>query len=365
MVARSQAPVVAADRLLSFLREDLQTPSIGYAEKPVHIPGGSGVRVYGFRLDTKPFDAPMVVRILPVSHHADDRASLESCVQNTLADLGYPVPRVVAACDDPTILEGAFEVMQWVSGEPLLRTGNNARATQHDSSFLSQVLPDLGRLLLRNWPRDLAALHARLHELEVGALETALLKQGINPARLGVAAEIERTSVEIEEHGLVGLRPGADWLFHHAPDDTARRVICHGDFFANQVFGERGRYTVLDWSDVLLAPAEIDVGTVECGIVTAPVDLPGPLEGLGSATQRWLARRFVAAYEALRPCDLDYRRFGQVLKGVRILSAMGARRCALSGTTPNSVAANPFDSPLGERRVIEYIDAAAGVRLRL
>lgn len=364
MITEPRVPFLAADRLLSFLRDALHVPSLAYARMPVHIPGGSGVRVHGFRLDTKPYDEPLVVRILPDADRADDTASLEACVQNTLAGLGYPAPKVLAACDDPTLLQGAFSVMQWVAGEPLLRVGNNANSDV-DSSFLSQVLPDLGRLLFRDWPGDLAVLHARLHDLEVGVLEDALQNRGIDPARIGIAAELERIAMRIETHDFPGLRPALDWLERNVPTDGARRAICHGDFFPNQVFGTRGCYSVLDWSDVILAPPEVDVGVVECGLVTAPVELPGPLDRLGSAVQSWLARRFVATYEGLRPCDLDHRRYGQVLRGVRTLVAVGVRRRIVAGTHPGTVAPLPFDSPMGVQRMVSYLEVVAGVRVEL
>jgi hypothetical protein len=95
--------------LLRFLREKIGEPRLSYAEPLVHIPGGAGVHVYGFRLTPAPADfaPPLVVRVWRTAD-AGDAASFESCLQNTLVELGYPVPRVLASRDDSTRLGAPF-----------------------------------------------------------------------------------------------------------------------------------------------------------------------------------------------------------------------------------------------------------------
>jgi hypothetical protein len=87
--------------LLRFLREELEEPGLAYAEAPELIPGGAAVHVHGFRLASRSpeYSRPLVVRVWRAATAAD-AASFESCLQNTLAELGYPVPRVLLHCDD-------------------------------------------------------------------------------------------------------------------------------------------------------------------------------------------------------------------------------------------------------------------------
>jgi hypothetical protein len=65
-----------------------------------------------------PLQGPLILRL----SHADAdpaRVKLETIVQNTLAEMGYPAPRVLATESDPAILDGPFMVMQRVPGKTL------------------------------------------------------------------------------------------------------------------------------------------------------------------------------------------------------------------------------------------------------
>ena len=218
-------------QLLGFLREELAASRLAYAEPPVDIPGGAGVHVHGFRLNSAPtgFAEPLVVRVWRAPG-GPDAASFESCLQNTVAELGYPVPKVLLSCDDPTWLGAPFQVMERAAGAPLLRVGNNASDTD-GASLLAQVLPDLGRLFFRNWPRRLAHLHAQLHSLDAECLLKTLEARGFDPRRLRVKGNLDRLEATVEEYDLRGLGPGIRWLRAHAPPETERLSICHGDFF--------------------------------------------------------------------------------------------------------------------------------------
>ena len=351
------------EHLLRFLREELQEPKLCYSEPLVPIPGGAGVQVFGFRLGAAPagLAQPLVVRVWRTSD-ARDAASFESCLQNTLAELGYPVPKVLACCDDPAWLGSPFQVMERASGAPLLRVGNNDSA---DASPLAQVVPDLGRLFFRNWPRRLARLHAQLHGLDAERLLQVLEARGLDPSRVRLAATLDRLEATIQAYELKGLSLGIEWLRAHAPREDERLAICHGDFFANQIFVERNHSTVLDWSEVLVAPAEIDVGIVCCGIRTLPVALPRPFQRAGLEVQRWLARRFLSAYRALRPIDADLMRVGGVFRALQTLVGVSVRRLALARAIAEEPGPNPYDSPLGVELLRRYLESAASVQVEL
>jgi len=101
-----------ARRFLDHLRAELGEPGLEYAEPPMAISGGYDAQVFSFRLNTihEGWARPLILRLLGVQHDPR-RAVLESVIQNTVATLGYPAPRAIAATADTTVLGGAFLVM--------------------------------------------------------------------------------------------------------------------------------------------------------------------------------------------------------------------------------------------------------------
>src|SRR5262249_56206418 len=61
----------------------------------------------------------VIVRVVG-RQHAATRGLSERAIQNAVAGLGYPAPRVLLASTDLTILGGAFLVMERLDGRPLL-----------------------------------------------------------------------------------------------------------------------------------------------------------------------------------------------------------------------------------------------------
>src|SRR5256886_13367928 len=110
-----------AQSLLEYLRAELYEPGLGYIEPLTPITGGYDTQIFAFRLSgaPKPFSIPLILRILG-SQHPPARALSERATQNAVAGLGYPAPRVLLASPDPTILGGAFLVMERLAGRPLL-----------------------------------------------------------------------------------------------------------------------------------------------------------------------------------------------------------------------------------------------------
>ena len=110
-MAVSGAPASQSDDLeavlVAFLRRSLGTPTIGLAEGPTAVTGGFDTRIFAFRLTGAPpaCAGPLILRIL-APHHAPARALREQLVQNTLAGLGYPAPRVVCASADVSVMPG-------------------------------------------------------------------------------------------------------------------------------------------------------------------------------------------------------------------------------------------------------------------
>jgi aminoglycoside phosphotransferase (APT) family kinase protein len=74
---------------------------------------------------------------------------LKAVVQNTLADMQFPVPRVLALESDKEILSGPFTIMERIAGRPL---GEGFGLTVRSGSLASRM-----RLLL-NPPKMLASI---------------------------------------------------------------------------------------------------------------------------------------------------------------------------------------------------------------
>jgi aminoglycoside phosphotransferase (APT) family kinase protein len=353
-----------ARALLGYLSDALREPELDYAEPPERIVGGNNTFVYRFRLAGAPAhrSVPLILRILRSDRDPED-GRFEAAVQNALAALGYPAPRVLFSSANPETLGGAFQVMERLPGRPLLLDGVDGDRV--GAALLHDMLPNLRRALFGDWPLQLAQLQLQLHALAPQRFLAALEAQGFSRERLGLGALLDRYGAAIEEDALEGLRPGVDWLRRHQPTHLPP-CICHGDMFPNQLLEENGVVTgVIDWSEVRIAPAELDVGIVKAGIETLPLPLPGPLARSASIFPRWAVRRYLSAYEARRPLDADAVRYGEVVRCVQVLLATARRRRALSGESDREPSPDPYDHPLAAEWLSRRVRAIASVEVAI
>src|SRR5271169_6350567 len=109
-----------SERLLSYLERAFGCPNAVYLAEPVRIDGGFDAAVFGFALDRvpSPLMGPLILRL---GHANADpgRVKLETVVQNTLTEMGFPAPRVMLTESDPGVLGGPFMVMTRLSGQTL------------------------------------------------------------------------------------------------------------------------------------------------------------------------------------------------------------------------------------------------------
>ncbi len=108
-----------ARRLLHHLTRAFGCADAAYVAGPVRIQGGLDTTIFGFTLEraAPPLQGPLILRL---SHANADpaRVKLETVVQNTLAEMGFPAPRVMVTESDPAILGGPFMVMGVFRGRP-------------------------------------------------------------------------------------------------------------------------------------------------------------------------------------------------------------------------------------------------------
>jgi aminoglycoside phosphotransferase (APT) family kinase protein len=322
-----------AAALLEHLRAELPAPGLTYAEPPRAISGGYDTKIFGFRLGNAPapFSIPLILRVLG-NHYSPARALSERATQNAIAGLGYPAPPVLLASADPTILGGAFLVMERMAGKPMLAARRIGVASV------------------------LAEMQLRLHALDAEALLQALDREGPPVSREVATFEghLARLERRIAHAKLPGLEEAMRWLSAHRPPDGPTRVICHGDFHPQNILMAGGRVTaVLDWPNVVVADRELDVAAtrairfVPARVLRVPLGLRGGVE----IAARVLAARHLAAYRRRYPLDAARLAYHEALACMRgILRTAEARAAARPGAVLNPLDASVF----GERLCVRF-----------
>lgn len=167
---------------------------------------------------------------LVASAHAIDR---EYRVMRALQDSALPVPRMLAYCDDATLLGTPFYLMEFLEGRVLF----------------DQALPGLA-------PRERAAVYddlnrviAALHAVD---LDAAGLRTFGRPGNY-VARQVDRWSRQLVASTLPvprALRQLMEWLPHHLPRGDDPTGLVHGDYRLDNVVlhpAEPRVIGVLDW----------------------------------------------------------------------------------------------------------------------
>jgi aminoglycoside phosphotransferase (APT) family kinase protein len=214
----------------------------------------------------------LILRLFP-QHASPRKAQWEAIVQNALAALGIPVPRVVLTCTTPSILGGEFNIMKYVSGQPMID------AQQDD-------LPEL-----------LGRAHARLHEIDPVSVTKQLANHGFSAERFSFQGRLNGMQKRIAEAGYDWLTPGLQWLHENKPRFT-KSVICHGDFHPLNILMHEGKINgVLDWSGFRLADPAYDIASTKVVLsIFAPVLRPGLLSPD-------FMERYLAAYKTKHPLN--------------------------------------------------------------
>ena len=341
-----------ARRLVEHLRAELHEPGLGYAELLTPITGGYDTRIFAFRLSgaPEPFSIPLILRVLG-SQHPPARALSERATQNAVAGLGYPAPRVLLASPDPTILGGAFLVMERLAGRPLL---------------------DAQRLGVAS---VLVEMQLRLHALDAEVLLLALDREGqassaageppISRELVAFDGHLARLERRIARGSLRGLEKAMAWLSDHRPVGERRRVICHGDFHPQNILMADGRVTgVIDWPNVIVADPAFDVASTRVILALVPVGLlgvPPALCGLVEIARRILVARYLHGYRRRQPLDAARLAYHEALACMRGLVRTAEARLAPTGES----GLNPLDGSLFGERLAARFARITGVTPRL
>ena len=346
--------------LLAYLRARYSPEPISYAEPLTPIAIGVETWVYAVHLREGPaaLHGPLVLRLFPPSAEPLC-ARFEQVVQNTVAELGYPAPRVLLVCEDVAVLGGPFLLMERVPGRMML-----------DSLFgggnLMLHAPRLVIEALTRLPRTLADMQLRLHQLDGDRLRAALEVADV-PARLyTIGGWLQHVQDRIEGAGLDGLRLTMEWLLAHQPAEAPRPVICHCDFLPPNLLVEGDTlHGVIDWSHTTLADAAWDVANTRLRLAMNPFEAPRALLPVIAGVRRRVTRVYEARYRAQRPVDAAAVRYYEVLLGLWMLATVAEHRIAQDAPGADGRGANPWMARGATRPLERYCRAVTGLELFL
>src|SRR5271170_880204 len=168
--------------LLAYLRSVTVRPDLAYDEAPTRMSGGYDATILRFSLQRapEPFSGPLVLRLFQATVDPQ-RAPQEGAVQNALAQLGYPAPRVFATEARIEPLGGPFLIMERMPGRVVGSEleGLSIKGFGQALSLLSQ-LPRIRREVLRLWDEA----QTRLHALPANAFVDLVKSAGVPPESL-------------------------------------------------------------------------------------------------------------------------------------------------------------------------------------
>lgn len=351
MNSQEIASTTISSSLLCFLKRRLESPTLAFLEPPTLIGEGTGSQIFAFRLLNAPpgFDLPLVLRLL-ISRDESMQMDLEFIVQNSVANQGFPAPRVLLASKGGEELGRPFLIMTQVSNNHLTTAPRPIAGVLGAARRLlefSCIIPNSLELRME-------AL-AQLHSLDPTPLEKALHEQGINCQQLSAERQLEDVFSWIETWQLHPFRPLADWLLKHRPM-PGRIAICHGDPHPMNILISKGKLAgMIDWEEARLAPPEFDIGVL-CGHLRCVQLFPFPLGTWEQIFQQRLINKYLIAYERYRQLDYKLVKYYEMEFLVRVFVYIAIRQ--IHRNQGGLVAGNPImDSPRTASLIQTFLQA--------
>jgi aminoglycoside phosphotransferase (APT) family kinase protein len=231
--------------------------------------GGASRETWSFALDGR----PLVLRWDPPGAVRGGAMEREGALLRAAKAAGVPVPEVVAASDDPSLLGAPWLVMERLYGETIAR---RILRDQEYAGARSQLTSQLGAAL--------AALHSASIDVDLPTDDDVLASMR---ALLDAATE-PHPAFEL------GLR----WLAERRPPSTGRTAV-HGDCRLGNVMVDRdGLVGVLDWELAHVGDPAEDLGW----LCVRSWRFGGPLPVAGVGTREELLSAYADA--GGRPIDL-------------------------------------------------------------
>jgi aminoglycoside phosphotransferase (APT) family kinase protein len=266
-------------RLVELLRAEPGFEAAELAGSPQPLAGGFWASMSVLRLaQVAPPGNRLVLRVMPDAA----LAAKETVFQREIGRQGFPVPPVRLSGGADAGVGGAFLLMDYAPGAPLL-AGLGGIAALRRLPVLAHRLPAL-----------LGCVTAALHTLDPAPLQAALAAAGVTapsdaPAFLATLTEsagrLGRADLVAAASCLAGQRPAA-----------RRAVIGHGDLHPFNLLTQGERWTLLDWTSALIADPAYDLAFTTLTLRHPPLAAPAPLRPIIGTAGAVLARRFLATY---------------------------------------------------------------------
>ena len=232
------------------------------------LTGGASRATWAFTAD----DRELILRTGPPDDvHAS--MELEAAALRRAADVGAPVPKIIAADDSPAALGNPYLVCEFIGGETIVRK-------------IMRTLDDTTRArLLGQCAEALAAIHRA------------------DPAGIGLSTTdpLDEWRTQLDEMGdtTATFEYAFRWLQRHRPAPTAP-VLVHGDYrMGNLIVDEGGLAAVLDWELTHVGEALDDLAWFCIRAWRFGAPSARAAGGLGSIED------FVGAYEAAGGAAVD------------------------------------------------------------
>jgi aminoglycoside phosphotransferase (APT) family kinase protein len=271
--------------LLQYLQREWKLPSLQYTSPPITVLGGFETSIFKVQLQNPPKKIPEMLIVRIFKHYASHGTALrESIIQNAAAAAGIPAPQVFLTCSDSSILGGEFNIMECLSGRPMIET----RRDDH--------------------PELLARTQIQLHTVDPVPIMMTLATHGFEEEHFTFQGRLKWIQTQILEGDHAWLQPGLTWLRRNQPT-IAKLALCHGDFHPLNILIHDGKISgVLDWSSFQISDPAHDVASTKIiGSILAPVLIPG-------AISPNYIERYLAAYQARQPLEPHKLRYFEVVR---------------------------------------------------
>lgn len=317
-----------AEKLIAYLRDKFKNPHIAYRAPLMQLQGGYETSIYRLTLRGvgDELSQCLVLRLYPL-FYGTHRALWESTVQNVLAREGFPVARAHIVCTDMSILGGAFFIMDYLSGQPLM-----------------MAPPD-------TVPALLGKTHAALHSIDPQPLIRTLQEQGIDDSGYSLNSRFDL--LKEKARTLPWIREGVRWLIEHRPPEPECLAVCHGDFHPLNILVEDGTVTgVLDWPGFAITDPAFDVANTLVLTTIPAKHLAVSWEGFSSVDWDAVAEGYVSAYRLHRHLDSTNVAYYRVRRCVAAL---------IEGVEGQKV----WQHPLIVNDLIGYIHHITGIQITI
>ena len=222
--------------------------------------------------------------LLPTAHDM----MREYRVLKALQDTPVPVPRVYAACEDPSYIGAPFYLMEYMRGEVVRADNNNFAKT-----------PETRRLVSRQMVEVLAALQKV--DWRAAGLE------GFGRSEGYLERQLKRWTDQLERtipytRPLPVMEQVKEWLRAHLPESPAPTIV-HGDYKLDNLMFDPATVraiAVLDWEMSTIGDPLADFGWMLTYWPDPTDEASGNVIASMNADEGWLTRReMIDLYEQL------------------------------------------------------------------